>query len=256
MKHFETYGKASCRFLCQRIATDLPRELRDMIYDHILEDEPRNVYATTCVEPTYSSTSAHYWRKEYVGEAMLRELLQNWYAVVRVHIGLDLRFLGLFLTSKVPFVNESRYCLVRKISITLDNRDVTSCSLSGFDGSLKSMLPVNSSLMQLNQLTRLAPGSSIHIYAYHRRNRVYIDARYLGAYRERLLRDLAMRLFDQFCQLKRMGYSVSLGIKDGRAPCQPVRELHYRNDAGNAKPGDIQSGRRNTMGWKRVLCRG
>jgi hypothetical protein len=116
--------ESACRNLCEQVIATLPRELRDIIYEHILSQEVWDVAALPTSEPTSAKTGPHYWQVEKVGNATLREILEVWYRLVRFHIGQDLGYLKRFLTSKAASLDTSRQLLVTNISIAFDSRDV------------------------------------------------------------------------------------------------------------------------------------
>ncbi|KAH8722995.1 hypothetical protein GQ44DRAFT_711175 [Phaeosphaeriaceae sp. PMI808] len=80
----ELDAQASCQRICKSLYSKLPRELRDTIYEDIVE--PDNVYAGIQYlenrgNPSEESRDAHYWDTKYVGETVRVELIQTWYRV-------------------------------------------------------------------------------------------------------------------------------------------------------------------------------
>ncbi|KAJ4377761.1 hypothetical protein N0V83_000591 [Neocucurbitaria cava] len=81
-KHFELYAKATCKSLCEKVWTCLPREIRDIIYDYVHAHDTIYVgpeYLRTSDEPCESDRGAHYWDPEYVGDAVKLEMVESWY---------------------------------------------------------------------------------------------------------------------------------------------------------------------------------
>ena len=200
-----------------------------MIYDHILSHETRHIPASSTCEPIYANQPAHYWRTEYVGRTMLAELLVFWYGFVRLHLGLDIGFLERFLTARVNVLDMPRYCLLSKISITLDQRDLMSCK-SASPGDKASFSPRKRLLQRLEYLFQLKEGVSIHIYAYRPIGRTYMlqDPRELLNDRERLLREVTAPISDTLARMKDCGYSIAIAVKDCMRDFPPqVHQLYH-----------------------------
>lgn len=82
IKILEPSAKSECRRLCDGILNGLPREIRDLVYDHVHAHDTIYVgpeYMRGTIEPCESDRGAHYWNLEYVGESMKRELVESWY---------------------------------------------------------------------------------------------------------------------------------------------------------------------------------
>lgn len=214
MRHFDTYGKASCRQLSQTVYETLPRELRDMVYDNILSDETRNVLASPTCDPFHAEHRAHYWRTEYVGREVLVELLEVWYRYVRFHIGMDIGFLESFLSAKVTYLNIPRCHLISKISIKLDRRDFPTISSRPKDDA-SALSPQKRLLERLGFLFQLKEGASIHIYANRPWTWTYADEGSFGpADFKNLMWKITTPIFSILRRFKDSGYSVEIAVED------------------------------------------
>lgn len=81
-KRLELYAKTTCQKLCDTVIHSLPREIRDIIYGYLHQDETIYVgpeYLSNSGQPCESDRGAHYWDPEYVGEAMRAEIVESWY---------------------------------------------------------------------------------------------------------------------------------------------------------------------------------
>jgi hypothetical protein len=92
-----TYAEQSCRALCAAMQRSLPRELRDMIYDHVLSlvpDEPLEIYddALDAADGSYREEIAemveddgyaHMCSEDFVDLATMSEFARRWYTKVR-----------------------------------------------------------------------------------------------------------------------------------------------------------------------------
>lgn len=219
MKHFETYGKASCRYLSQQICKTLPRELRDMIYDSILANETINVPASPTCDPIYAPHRAHYWRHEYVGREGLAELLEVWYRSVRFHIGMDIGFLERFLSANVSYLNVPRFRSISKISIKLDQRD-SLAKMTQSEDDTRAFSPRKRLIERLGFLFQLKRGASIHIYAKRPSSWTYMPEKSFSTREfQNLLRDITTPIISTLRRLKQSGYSVEIAVEDN-APFQ------------------------------------
>lgn len=78
----QPFAKTSCLSLCESICNNLPREIRDMIYEYLYDHDTIYVgpeYFTKTTQPCQLSLKAHYWDNEYVGRDMQREIVESWY---------------------------------------------------------------------------------------------------------------------------------------------------------------------------------
>lgn len=91
--HLSQIGMIGCRPLCVYIIVKLPRELRDLVYEHLNKHDdvyireatnPRNYWpyyspragkSQTMLPPNYP----HYWNPEYIGHDMKPELVESWF---------------------------------------------------------------------------------------------------------------------------------------------------------------------------------
>jgi hypothetical protein len=83
-KTLEPYAQVVCRHLCKKVFERLPRELRDLVYELVVE--PDHIYAgpqylTNPGPPCENARGAHYFDARYVGETMRVEFIQMWYRV-------------------------------------------------------------------------------------------------------------------------------------------------------------------------------
>ena len=218
MDHFEAYGKASCRRLCQTMHDRLPRELRDIVYESLISGSMRDVSAAggSDCEPIHTKNQAHYWRPEYAGKQMITELLETWYQSTRLHLGLDIGFLETFLFEKVDFLDIPRHRVISQISITLDRRDLVSCRHEiQNEGEVKTFSPHKRLLGRLEALFLLREGASIHIYPY--RPNTWTegpDSPITHNPQKRLLQDITTPIFDTLRRLKHAGYVIAVAIGD------------------------------------------
>jgi hypothetical protein len=100
-----TYAEQSCRALCAAMQRTLPRELRDMIYDHVLSlvpDEPLEIYddALDAADGSYREEIAemveddgyaHMCSEDFVDLATMSEFARRWYTKVRFDLYLTPR---------------------------------------------------------------------------------------------------------------------------------------------------------------------
>lgn len=108
----QQYAKAECLALTHIVVTKLPRELRDMIYQHLstraFEQIEREHFRTTLDPLTrlYSYDQArwkashfpsHFWDPAYVGAHFFSELVQNYYTTSTFVFGDDPDVLKRFL---------------------------------------------------------------------------------------------------------------------------------------------------------------
>jgi hypothetical protein len=78
----ECFAQATCKVLCRMVITKLPRELRDLVYEHLVTPDIVYVgpqYLTNEGRPCENDRDAHHWDIRYVGDAMAVELAQTWY---------------------------------------------------------------------------------------------------------------------------------------------------------------------------------
>lgn len=79
-KRLDVYSKSACRQLCEKVIMRLLRELRDLISEFLIT--PDYIYAGLQYlinegMPCENDRDAHFWDKEYAGETMSLELIQN-----------------------------------------------------------------------------------------------------------------------------------------------------------------------------------
>jgi len=94
--HLLQFGKISCRQICVALIAKLPREIRDLIYEHFNKHDDVHIYditGTSSYWPSYALKTVqprpdwpnitpdypHYWDPEYTGHEMKSELVENWF---------------------------------------------------------------------------------------------------------------------------------------------------------------------------------
>ncbi|KAI4916333.1 uncharacterized protein J4E92_009250 [Alternaria infectoria] len=89
------FAQADCLELCTKVQNAFPREIRDIIYSYITGDKDVSIacnvpWCHTCEWHSHSSRSlsccvpeyvkaAHWWKREYMGAQMVREIGENYY---------------------------------------------------------------------------------------------------------------------------------------------------------------------------------
>jgi len=212
----------TCRDLCERMITTLPRGLRDIIYEYILCDKfYKNVVVSTN-EPASSQAGLDYWQVEKVADTTLKELLEAWYRSVRFHVGEDLGYIERFLSLNVARLGISRHHLITKISITFNQRDVVFLKKKKKHppplGGDVTRVPTSRArlLERLEHLFLLKRGASIHLYAIigcrYTRRMMIIDDRSPHAERK-VLRQVTTVMSDVLSRLSAEGYRLATGIQ-------------------------------------------
>jgi hypothetical protein len=135
---------SECNQLCNRIMTQLPRELRDMIYQCISTNSEERIsreYFRSIMNPktrTHDYDSKrwkathypeHYWDVEYVGEDFSRELLENYYRTSTFLFGDDDGLIERFLNVDQMKIGYAPKELVSRIEVHLNamTYDRTTC---------------------------------------------------------------------------------------------------------------------------------
>jgi hypothetical protein len=78
----DAYAKTTCGPICEGLLHNLPRELRDAVYEYIIIPDYIYVgpqYLTSSGMPCDGYRDAYFWNPDYVGEGMRIELVQTWY---------------------------------------------------------------------------------------------------------------------------------------------------------------------------------
>lgn len=106
---------ASYRSICEDIMTRMPQELRDLLYEYVLSEEDRHVPATfvdlsvmNAQFADMSSVNPHYFEPEYVGRAMMRELVEYRYSTAEIWFNQEITALGPFLRSTKDYMSVRR----------------------------------------------------------------------------------------------------------------------------------------------------
>ncbi|KAH6629211.1 hypothetical protein C7974DRAFT_472063 [Boeremia exigua] len=79
---FQDYANTVCRELCDAVYNSLPREVRDMIYGYLYEEQSWDVtdaYFDLDAVPTKYCAPAHMWKPSAAGEALHRELCEHFF---------------------------------------------------------------------------------------------------------------------------------------------------------------------------------
>ncbi|KAH7069764.1 hypothetical protein BKA63DRAFT_493973 [Paraphoma chrysanthemicola] len=76
------YSQAICLHFSKKVLAKLPREMRDIVYEYLVEPDYIWVgteYFTNTGPPCDVQRDAHFWSPAYVGDAMQAEIVQTWY---------------------------------------------------------------------------------------------------------------------------------------------------------------------------------
>ncbi|KAF1912032.1 hypothetical protein BDU57DRAFT_551611 [Ampelomyces quisqualis] len=141
---FEALAKAECTQLCNRIMTQLPREVRDMIAQHLTTKPNERInrdYFRSTTDPTtklhthdptrWKATHypAHFWDPAYVGTALYTELAENYYHTSTFTFGDDDGLMARFLSTDLMNTGYVPKELVSAIQVDLNamTYDRSSC---------------------------------------------------------------------------------------------------------------------------------
>jgi len=130
----ESLAKAECVQLCTRVMTQLPRELRDMVYSHLIPESQTidREYFRSTLDPTTrmhtydearwkeSWHPEHWWHKEYAGHNFVRELLDQHYSTSTFVFGDDSGLIKRFLETDQVQVGRLPCELVSRIEVHLN----------------------------------------------------------------------------------------------------------------------------------------
>lgn len=230
-KIFDTYGRASCRYMCQKILVSLPPELCDMIIEHVIGHSRTGVAAGGTCEPVYAYDQyhppAHYWKVEYVGKAMLARMMAVWYRANTFNVRWHLVDLRRFLDENAPSIHTSRYKLITKICI------VVSPDFLAFDPKkdrpgnilfrMYSPRSWEEQIRDLELLFQLRTGASILIHLdYMDTSAMPDDAQ------NTLLLEGTAPMIECLCRLRKAGYVVGASIAGFGDYRGLVDEFQYR----------------------------
>ncbi|KAH7397392.1 hypothetical protein BKA66DRAFT_556948 [Pyrenochaeta sp. MPI-SDFR-AT-0127] len=130
----EQVAEAECNQLSHHVITKLPREIRDMIYQHLSTRNPEHIereHFRTTLDPVtrlYSYDHArwkashfpdHFWNPRYVGDLFFRELVENYYRNSTFTFGDDPEVMKRFLSTDEMGINILPKDLVRNIEVHL-----------------------------------------------------------------------------------------------------------------------------------------
>ncbi|KAF2026541.1 hypothetical protein EK21DRAFT_115690 [Setomelanomma holmii] len=141
---FESLAKAECMQICNRVMTQLPREIRDMVYRQLSTSHEERIdreYFRSTMDPvtklhTYDCDRwklkyhpQHFWIEEFVGADFFRELVENHYRTSTFIFGDDNGLIERFLHKDHMKMGYSPGELVSKMEIHLNaiTFDRTSC---------------------------------------------------------------------------------------------------------------------------------
>jgi hypothetical protein len=173
----QTLAKAECTQLCDRIITQLPRELRDMVYHHLSTrseerisrkhyrstmDPQTRMYAYDADRSRVTHYPEHYWDASYVGNDFYRELVENYYRTSTFVFGDDSGLMERFLHTDQLKLGYAPQELVSKIEVRLNaiTHDRTSCIGYMFGCATKP----ERLQAALGEIQGLRPGSSICVH--------------------------------------------------------------------------------------------
>ncbi|KAF2825243.1 hypothetical protein CC86DRAFT_40823 [Ophiobolus disseminans] len=217
-QHYDPYARASCRRICHKIMKRLPQEMRDIIYENLLSGERQHVFASSA--DTNIQWDAHYFETGYVGTRMLRELIEYRYRSIEIHFDQDMVSLGRFLCDYVDGVGVPRGQLIKKISIMLNQKDI-STSIVRLADCVPSFVPRKRLLKSLEHLFLLRRGASIRFYLSPSNYRAQGPENILEGsdFQEDLLQLIILPIFAILRRLKGARYSIATGVAgmDGRA---------------------------------------
>jgi hypothetical protein len=140
----QTLAKAECTQLCSSVMTQLPRELRDMVYQNLSTrpeerisrehfrstlDPQTRIYAYDSARARATHYPEHYWDASYVGHDMYRELVENYYRTSTFVFDDDSGLIERFLDTDQLKLGYAPQQLVSKIEVHLNamTYDRTSC---------------------------------------------------------------------------------------------------------------------------------
>lgn len=74
------HGRLTCLGFCSALHANFPREIRDMVYDILLQSW-KLVFVNEWNPETYFNAVSppHWWRSDYVGDFISFELAERWY---------------------------------------------------------------------------------------------------------------------------------------------------------------------------------
>lgn len=143
----EALAKDECFDLCNRVMTQLPRELRDMVYSHLSTKPHQRIdreYFRSSMDPVtrlhtygpirWKSTyhPEHFWTKAYVGELFFQELADNYYRTSTFIFGDDGGLIQRFLENDQLQLGYLPSDLVAKIEVHLDAMSYDQGSFRGY----------------------------------------------------------------------------------------------------------------------------
>jgi hypothetical protein len=148
-------------------------------------------------------------------------------------MGQDLGYLNRFLSSNAACLDQPRHHFITKISITFDERDVSSCR-KPLDGELIKVSTSRARLLErLEHLFLLKHGASIHIYVtvpFKFSRHANLD-RYPG-FERKVLREVVSVMSDTLSRLRAAGYNLATGLTVSSR--RPENDSLYDLLSGNA----------------------
>ncbi|KAF2117358.1 hypothetical protein BDV96DRAFT_644782 [Lophiotrema nucula] len=219
------YAKISCRFLCNKVMTRLPRELRDLVFNILLQSCRHNEQSITELLPWETAISMdnrklgmsaydqwlfmHIWKQEFIGDAMFTELMEAWYKTTEF-FAWDCPEVSYFLREKNKLATLN-YQVVRKVNFSIKAYNLDGQGYCGYDDMLKifDALPT---LFSMTKATIKLDYESVYDYT--------------GNYdwlRDVELIDGMMEVFspvlETLTQLQQAGHTVHLHVDGIRVKC-------------------------------------
>ncbi|KAF2474451.1 uncharacterized protein BDR25DRAFT_122148 [Lindgomyces ingoldianus] len=129
-----SYARASCAQICATIFTNLPRELRDQVYEELIRSEDR--FFMFYGNPILNFRRYHYCNPDFVGKAFVAELAETYYTADQICFDSDsLDDLQQLLTQDTLFKTELiPGDLIRRVKVLIYLEEV-----EGAEGSVEGL---------------------------------------------------------------------------------------------------------------------
>lgn len=140
-------AQVQCSQLCSRIMTQLPRELRDMVFQHLSGRSAERIsreYFRSTLDPetkmhTYDTARwrtthypEHFWNPEYVGQGFHKEMIENYLRTSSFVFGDDDGLVERFLESDQFEIGFAPKEVISKIEIHLNAMTFDRSSCIGY----------------------------------------------------------------------------------------------------------------------------
>lgn len=237
---WRVYGQMECRPLCEAVATKLPRELRDMIYDWNLNTSPLELlppleefpffhrrflprgdrYIEVYTKKHMTSLFRHgilqeywqWWNSSYVGAAVFKELSETCY---RVKIFIFTKQAVDLLPEFMGFVNDPEHDTPSALVLPLNYIRHVLIGIEPRDRFIHSQCceRAEAQVTALRNLAHLKPGATIEI-AIQRNFRFlyYKDWDLQCLYQDEWVLHLCKQLWPLLQSLRQHGHMVTVGI--------------------------------------------